>query len=336
MLPTYVLKRFHSSCDKSVDYFTGLPYYPSLKCSPFSTYEDYDWYRRQFQPIRHYHWETKIIECPDYAAFRQHPNSKFTEKFHFPLNLRSLALKAMLSTNNISAIETEIYDALEYGKDCNLPCRYITLERYFNLLKDANLYLCTTNLLREIVKRDCVEAFKAVLKVFGQKDIPGNNFSRNNFFISLLQHLLIWNSVHIKKYIHDIFEQTKNNPHLPPEKHILPTRLNLVQLHKYSRDWEGIYYSYIPKDLLRRNESYVPLYDSSVSFQNPAQDLSVNLSKKLFVVNCPIQAHRCRTNILYSCGMLEQHRWYDFTNINDFRDLSTPAFLFYDPFPVFP
>ena len=181
MLPCYVLRKFHANCEKSVDYFTGLPYFASLKCSPFSGYEDYDWYRRQFSAIRHYHWETSIIECPDYEAFRQHPNSKCPEKYHFPLNLRSLTLHSMLSSTSISAIENEIYQALEYGKDCNLPCRYVTLERYFNMLKNANLYLCTTNLLREIIKRDCVHAFQSVLNVFGQNDIPGTNLCLSLF-----------------------------------------------------------------------------------------------------------------------------------------------------------
>ena len=138
-----------------------------------------------------------------------------------------------------------------------------------------------------------------------------------SFFISLLQHLLFWKSVHIKKYVYDMFEKTKNNQHLPLDKHLLPTRLDLVQLHRFSRDWEGIHYSYVPKDLLRRSESYVPLCDSSVSFKNPDQDLSVNLSKKLFFVHCPFQAHRFQTLKdleLYNCNLIERHRWYDFSS----------------------
>ena len=238
----------------------------------------------------------------------------------------------MLNTASISDIEIEIYKALDEGKDSNLPCAYGQLDLYFNMLKNANLYLCTTNLLREIIKRDCVHAFQSVLKIFGQKDIPGSNYYRIRFFTALLQQLIIWKSVHIKKYVHGIFDQAKNNQHLPTERHILPTRLDLVSNHKFSRDWGGIHYSYIPKNLLRGYEPYVPHCDSNISFRDPDQDLSTNLSKKLFVVHCPFQAHRYHTGKLFNCGILEQTRWYDFTNVVDFIDLSTPAFLYYSSF----
>ena len=201
--------------DDSVDFYSGLPCFPTFNDSPFARRSDYEWYVNQFRPIRHYNGKS-LITCSDYVVLQTREPHKNVRNV-CTLNLRFLSLKSMLTTDTFAQIETEIYKNLAVGREENLPCHYGQLEIYFNLLKDADFYLCTTNLMREIVKRDCVKAFETVLNVFGKADIASSDLSRNDFFVSLLQHLIIWKSVQIKKYVWDKFEQAENNTNVPPK-----------------------------------------------------------------------------------------------------------------------
>ena len=324
-MPYYSLR-----CDvSSVDFYSGLPCFPTFKDSPFARRSDYEWYVNQFAPIRHYNSKS-LITCSDYVIV-QHREPLRNVRNVCPFNLRFLSLNSMLTSDTFSQIESEIYKNLAAGKEDNLPCNYGQLEFYFNLLKDANLYLCTTNLMREIIKRDCVKAFETVLNVFGKADIAGHDLSRNDFFVSLLQHLMIWKSVHIKKYVYDKFEQTENNANVPPKDQLYPTRLDLVRLHRYNTQYSAKVL-YISPHQLRSKEAYVPRSSSNVEFKISADKLDKKLSKKLFVVHCPFQKYRWNNEHRYDCFDYRRYRWYDFSNVPQLTDFYVTPIFFYSNF----
>ena len=327
----YFVSKFPRFDEDSVDFYSGLPYFPTFRGSPFSRNSDYEWYVNQFSPIRHYRKDS-LITCPDYITLQDRESHRNFRNI-CPLNLRFMSLKAMLTNGTFSQIENAIYENLAEGKDENLPCNYGQLRFYFNLLKDADLYLCTTNLMREIIKRDCVKAFETVLDVFGKADIGGDELTRNDYFISLLQHLLIWKSVNIKKYVLDKFEQADNNANVPLKNQLYPTRKDLVKLHHYNTLYSAKI-PYIPTYHLRSNEPYVPSPSSYVQYNIGFEfaELDKTLSKQLFVVHCPFQRYRWDKKYFFNCHVYQKNRWYDFSNIANLNDLSVTPIFFYSKF----
>ena len=298
-----------------IDYFSGLPIYNNFVNSPFFLLKDYQCYLNQFKPVsscwldRSY---SAIFKCLDGICFEH------KLRMYIPRNLLTLSFLAC-EDSSLMFIEQKIYEALAVGQFSRNPSDYKTIFNYCTMLKNANLYMCTFNILREVIKRDCVEAFKIILEVFGDDvSIPGTVIARSKFFKMLRQHLILFRSIHIKKYVFDkiMINIESNTSKIPYDKIYFPSPF---LLHSVKNNYMSS---------LIHSELSFPLPETRCMINN-SHFISERSSKKISYIYCPFQKSAFPFNIHCSC--VAGNRWYSVEHVTNF-DLCS----FVEPSTIFP
>lgn len=280
------------------DRYTGLPLFHTFEDSIFAFRADYVWYASQFRSIprntgRQYVAPGCIL-CSDASWFYPPPLLKSSKFLTLPL----LAVLRL----DFKSVENAIYDALWEGHSAGLPSNYGIIEHFCRILRSGGVYITTVNFLREIVRRDCVQAFKSILKIYGDNQYPGKAKSRVKFFQTLRQHLLIWQSVHIKQHYYKIVRFAARHGDV-----WFPRPQDLVKTHRAYVEGS----TYVPPYLLWMSEPYVPNENSQVHYKKNLESLAPSLDRTLQFVHCPYQ---CIDNgIKYSCRCVSRFRWYGLT-----------------------
>lgn len=269
--------------DKSIDYHTGLPFYESLSQSPFHEVADYLWYIYAFSPIPvRFTTNSPFVanECSDHVFCIEvlgqsaplHP--PIFSQFNYTLSEMSGYLKEA------------VWHGYPYA-----PCDSTRLAYLCKILRKANYFPTTPVFLKMLIQRDCVKAYTTVIRIFGRNDYAGSNFGRIKFFSNLRKHLLIWQSVKIKKYFYSsIYKMTKKGKDLfPTEDEIRIEASNFATMcpNKDSHMKIGF----------QQDDPYYEAEHGDIRF-----------------IHCPFQA---LPNNYYSCSELETYRFYDTSNIKE-------------------
>ena len=263
-------------CDPEyVDYYSGLPPYHSFQQSPFQEVSDYLRYVRQFSnlPIRF----TDYL-APEDAVCQDQENCD--DLGHYVPSLPPIFSTHQYTLANIT---TFFKEALWYGYPSQ-PSNFTKLEFYCQMLRNANYFIVAPIFLRMLIQRDCVDAYKVIIKVFGGNDYAGDTDYRARYFILLRQQLAIWQSTHIKNYIYDRIDELSSNNFYPSEIDML------------SRC------TYLPN----RNTA-IPLKTDIIN----DEPFSCTNSH-IHVIHCPFQAIATKP---LGCSELATYRFYDFSNV---------------------
>lgn len=258
------------------DLYTGLPFFDTFEESPFADADDYNWFIRQFQPVLTTAYceylKPGCVLCLD-AVWRS-PAPQGADQVIQPVptfqptSLRQLAENGL----NFKFIEHEIYAALWTGYAEGLPSDYNKIFAYCKTLRDCGIFIGTTNLLREVVRRDCVMAYHMLIKAFGTSQTPGTTRGRIHFFTRLRQHVKVWGSIAIKRF----YDEQINNPGHP-------TAASLF--HEDERKTEMLW-------------------------KTPPNRTTYPFQRQLRFTYCPYQAFNT-TELRYACKNVSEHGWYE-------------------------
>ena len=279
------------------DFCTGLPFYDSFAESPFADIGDYRWFIRQFQPILTTAYDDFLapgcLLCLD-AVWNAPAPLLPTLRHHAVRNL------------NFAEIQSTIYNALWAGYANNSCSDYGKIRYYCQLLQRHGVFIGTTNLLREVIRRDCVMAFWTLIDIFGNKTTPGTTQGRARFFISLRQHLMVWGSVNIKEFFYD---RESRNPGHPTAASLLPA--------DSERDPSV---QYLPRSLLIPGQLYVPRQQSEIAWKTPLHTSTYPFQRDLRFVYCPVQTLNT-AELRHACKCVSDHGWYNQSPYEDLSDL---------------
>ena len=279
---------------ESFDLHSGLPFVERFSQSPFLRTHDYVQFVDRFEGIEfdlHYAYTEsgqQLYVCKD---FRDSVDTIKGCVTLFPPYFSD-------HLYSLEAISGLIKEALWAGYPSS-PCDVAQFRTHLWSLRKADFFLATPVTLQMLIHRDCIEAYKVVIEVFGGNDYPGTNHDRCMFFRNLQTQLSIWRGHNIKNYLHE--EVTKNKGALHPTK-------------KYLRK-KGIDFGWPPYEIPVRN-SVIDSISARVR------------EKELVIIHCPFQRYSGRG---YSCDNLSVLRFYGFTpqhNINKiFRNYPVRDFI---------
>jgi hypothetical protein len=267
-----------------IDLYTGLPYFFKFSQSPFLCVADFARHVRRFRGVRsrlsHVYSESgqEIVICRDHQECLECSGTSvpvvpplFTKKEHTLKMMAGLITEAIWSGYPL------------------LPSDADRVQNLCKVLKRADYYLITPVLLRMLVQRDCVDAYEAIIEVFGGTDYPGTNEYRLRYFQILQKHLAVWSGLNIKRYLRDQVDDR------PGAKY--PTKTTLL----------------CNKILLGD-----PFGDISMRLSRFAEVHASLEKSEIIIFHCPFQAFPTKR---FSCNELSALRFYGFTQEPDVNRL---------------
>ena len=258
---------------RNIDYSTGLPLFLCFSMSPFLCLADYARHVRSFTSVseKFGDLQMKLYLCRDHH-----------DCFEYFGRSAPLTITPFGGNMSLTEIRVLIKEAIWSGYP-GQPSNYSQLQDLCDSLRKANHFLVTPVLLRELIQRDCVDAYKTVMKIFGGNDYPGTNGYRSSYFVKLQRHLRVWGGEQIKVYL--------RSRHIEAlEKGLYPSLYEQVQLLGDSYE-----------DISLKKREFAQLEANMKSIEYP-------------VMHCPFQATPDKG---YSCYELTKYRFYDFSPVRD-------------------